>query len=73
MPGKPWEVIGIVIFTLNYTNYLCIVDYHIKFPVVKKSEDMSVDSLILACKIIFSEFGLPLPKKIVSDVGGNFI
>ena len=57
-------------FTLN-NNYLCIVDYHSKFPIVKKAEDMSTDSLILACKFIFSEYGLP--KKIMSDVGGNFI
>ena len=32
---------------------------------------MYADSLILACKVIFSEFGLP--KKIMSDAGGNFI
>ena len=52
-------------FTLNNKNYLC------KSPVVKESEDMSAGSLILASKVIFSEFGLP--KKIMSDVGGNFI
>ena len=40
-------------FTLCNKNYLCIVDYHSKFPVIKKTEDLSADSLILACKIIF--------------------
>ena len=34
-------------------------------------EDLSADSQILACKIIFSKYGLP--KKIMSDVSGNFI
>ena len=58
-------------FALNNKNYLCIVDYHSKFLIVKKTEDMSVDNLILACKVICSEFGLS--KKIMSDVGGNFI
>ena len=38
---------------------------------IEKAEDMSADNLILACKGIFSEFGLP--KKIMSDMGGNFI
>ena len=56
---------------LNNKNYLCIVDYDSKFPIVKKVEDMSAASLILACKVIFSEFGLL--KKMMSDVGSNFI
>ena len=49
-------------FTLHNRNYLCIVDYHSKFPVIKKMEDLSADSLILTCKIICSEYSLP--KKI---------
>ena len=57
-------------FTLHNKNYLCIVDYHSKFPVIKK-EDLSADSLTLTCKIISAEFGLP--KKIMSEVGGTFI
>ena len=32
-------------------------------------EDISADSLILTCKISFSEYDLP--KKIMSDSGGN--
>ena len=58
-------------FTLNNKNYLCIVDCHSKFPVVKKAEDLSTDSFKLACKIIFS--GCGLPKKIMSDAGGSFV
>ena len=51
--GKPWEVIGLDMLTLYNRNYLCFVDYHSKFPVIKKTEDLSADSLTLACKIIF--------------------
>ena len=58
-------------FTVNTKHYLCIVEYHSKFPVIKKTEDLSADSLILMCKVIFEEFGLS--KKIISDLGGNFI
>ena len=51
--------------------YFCIVDNYIKFPVIKKMEDLLADSLILACKIISSEHSLP--QKIMSDAGSNFI
>ena len=56
---------------LTNRNYLFIVNCHSKFPVIKKMEDLSAYSLILACNIIFSQSGLP--KKIMSDAGGNFI
>ena len=52
IPGKLWEVIEVDNFTLNNNN-LCIVDYHSKFPVVKKAEDLSMVSLIPTCEIIF--------------------
>ena len=58
-------------FTLKNKHYLCIVDYHSKFPVIKKTEHLSADSLILISKVIFAEYGLP--KKIMSDSGGNFV
>ena len=69
--GKFWEVIGADKFTLNNINHLCIVDYHSKFLRVKKAEDMYTYSLILACNIFFSKFGLPKNK--IRDVGGSFI
>ena len=68
---RPWDVIGIDMITFNNKHYLCIVDYHSKFPIVKNTEDLSADSLILTCKIIFAEYGIP--KKIMYDSGSNFI
>ena len=41
-----WDVIGADMFTLNNKQYLCIVDYHSKLPIIKKTEDLSADSLI---------------------------
>ena len=35
-PGKQGEVVGMDMFTLHNNNYLCIVDYHSKFPVIKR-------------------------------------
>ena len=71
IPGKQWEVIGADMFNLYNRKYLFIAHYHSKFPVIRKTDDHSTDSLIPACKIIFSEYGLP--KKIMSDAGCNFI
>ena len=71
IPGRPWEFVGTDFFAINNRHYLCVVDYHIKFLVVKQMEGFSVDSLINTCKIIFLEYGLH--RKIVSDVGTNLI
>ena len=36
IPAKPWEMVGTYMFTLNNKHYPCIVQYHSKFPVIKK-------------------------------------
>ena len=35
IPGTPWQVIGADIFKRKNRNILCVVHYHIKFPMVK--------------------------------------
>ena len=35
IPAKPWEILDADMFTLHNRNYLCIVDYHSKFLVIK--------------------------------------
>ena len=54
MSGRPWESVRVDIFTINNKQYLCIVNYHSKFPVMNV-EDFSTDNLIKMCKIIFWE------------------
>ena len=71
IPVRPWDVISANMFYLDNKHCLCIVDFHSKFPIIKKTTDLSADSLILTCKIIFAEYGVP--KKIMSDSGGNFV
>ena len=61
VPGKPWEIVGADLFSLHNKSYLCILDYHSKFHVIKHIDDLSADSLILACKIMF--FRILLIKK----------
>ena len=57
IPVRPWDVIGADMFTLNNKHYLCIVDYHSKFPIIKKAEDLSADSLILTWKLFLQSAG----------------
>ena len=59
------------IFHFNNKNYLCIVDYHSKFPLVKRLGGLSAESLITTIKVIFTEYGIP--QKLMSDAGTNFV
>ena len=71
IPLRPWEVLGVDIFHLSNKNYLCIVHYHSKFPVIKRMEGLSTESLITATKIIFVEY--VIPHRLMSDTGTNFV
>ena len=71
IPLRPWEVLGADIFHFNNKNYLCIVDYLSKFPVVKRLEGLSTENLIAKANVIFAEYGIPC--KMMSDTGTNFI
>ena len=71
IPLRPWEVLAADIFHFNNKNYLCIVDYHSKFPIIKRLEGLSAESLITTTKVIFAEYGIP--QKLMSDDGTNFV
>ena len=51
-------MLGAGIFQLNNKNYLCVVDYHSKFPVIKRMDGLSAANLITTVKIIFAEYGI---------------
>ena len=44
IPLRPWEMLGADVFYFNNKTYLCIVDYHSKFPVIKRMEELSTES-----------------------------
>ena len=69
IPAKPWEIVGADMFTLYNSNYIFIVDYHSKFPVIKKTKDISrqLNTNMQNC-FFWIQF-----TKIMSDSGGNFI
>ena len=46
IPLRPWEIVSADIFYFNNKNYLCNVDYHSKFCVIKRVERLSAESLV---------------------------
>ena len=56
IPLRPQKVMSADVFHFNNKNYLCIVDYHSKFPVIKRLERLSAESLVNTVKIIFAKY-----------------
>ena len=58
IPCRPWDVVGVHVFTINGKTLLCIIHYHSKFPMVKKVNSSLADKLVQMIKLIFAEFRL---------------
>ena len=71
IPLRPWEAVGAEVFHFNNINYLCVVDYNSKFPIIRKLQGLLVEHLINAVSSIFTQFGIP--QKLMSDAGTNFV
>ena len=57
-------------FTTSNKHYLCIADYHSKLPVIEQIQGPIADKLIIRCKIMFAEYGIP--RRQMSDTGPHF-
>ena len=71
IPVRPWESVRADFLINNSKHYLCPVDYHSKFLMIKWVEGINTDNPIQTCKIIFSEY--ELLSRIVSDTGTNSV
>ena len=67
IPTRPWVKLATDIFTFNNQNYLLIVDYMSRFPVIRHLSNMIAKMVAEHMKAIFSELGIP--KTLVSDNG----
>ena len=67
IPSKPWTKLATDIFHFQSTNYLIIVDYTIKFPVVKQLRKMDQQAITIAFEEVFTERGYP--DELVSNNG----
>ena len=59
IPTEPWKKLATDLFTYDRANYLLVVDYTTKFPVVHTLTDLTARVVTEHMKAIFSEFGTP--------------
>ena len=67
VPTRPWVKLATDIFTFDNHNYLLIVDYMSRFPVVRRLTNMTARVVAEHLKVIFGELGTP--DVLVSDNG----
>ena len=54
----PWSKLATDIFTFDNNNYLVVVDYTFKFPLIRRFSSMTAQPVTEMLKSIFAEYGL---------------
>ena len=70
VPVIPWTKLAMDIFTFDNENYLLVVNYTSKFPIICKLPSMTARVVMDIMKSIISEEGHP--TTIVSDNGSHY-
>ena len=70
VPLHACERLGIDLLELNEEQFLLVVDYYSRFPVLRKLNSLSTATTVLHVKQIFSEYGIP--KTVVTEGGPQF-
>jgi len=71
IPTRPWSVVAADVFHFNDCQWMLIVDYYSKYPVVRKLPAPCPSSTIVRIlKETFGEMGIP--DKLVTDNGKHF-
>lgn len=65
-----WQILATDLFSLNGTNYLLIVDYYSKYPLIRRLREFSSMEVISFLKQIFAKQGVP--ERLVSDNSSHF-
>ena len=58
VPLRPWEVAGADVFHFNNVNYLCVVDYNSKFPIIRRLQGLMAEHLINTVTAIFAKYDI---------------
>ena len=66
-PVHPWTRLVNDIFHVEGEDYLLIVDYISRFPIVHKSSSVTSVHIVYQCKLVFSEYGWP--ETLISNNG----
>ena len=68
IPQGPWEKLGID--SVQFQQYLLIVDYYSRFPVIRRASNLTAAATINIMKEVFSEYGIR--RIVISDNGPQF-
>ena len=71
VPDRPWQKLGIDIFTIKGRNYLITADYYSQFFEVDYLQTMTTSTVIHKLKAHFARYGLP--DLIYSDNGPQLV
>ena len=69
-PSRPWEQVGVDLFTLENKDYLITVDYYSNFWEVDRLTSTKTAMVILKLKNHFARYGCP--DRVISDNGPQF-
>ena len=69
-PARPWEQIGVDLFTFDNKEFLVTVDYYSNFWEVDRLPNTRASTVILKLKSHFARYGCP--DKVISDNGPQF-
>ena len=70
-PERPFQMVGVDLFELRKKNYLILVDYFSRFPIVKLLSSTTSNMVIEQLKSSFAQHGIP--EFLRSDNGPQFV
>ena len=62
---RPWQKIGADVFTLDGTDYLCVVDYYSSYFEIDRLETKTAKGITKILRKLFSVHGIP--NQLISD------
>ena len=70
VPDRPWQKIGVDLFSFESIEYLITVDYFSNFWEIDRLDDTTATTVIRKLKAHFARYGIPC--QVVSDPGPQF-
>lgn len=65
VPDRPWQKVGVDIFSFKQKDYILVVDYYSKYPEISRLSDKTASTVIMHLKEIFARHGIP--EQLFSD------
>ncbi|KAI8511982.1 hypothetical protein Bbelb_110820 [Branchiostoma belcheri] len=70
VPSRPWQTVGVDLFTIDQQWFLLVVCYYSKFPFVKNVPNLKASTIASITRALFAEQGIP--EEIICDNGTQF-